>query len=77
MIVYHGSSYKKLIDNSLDPRSYVTTDIWCAESYGINIYEFECELEDLEPDYYGLPPGMETNIFRIKHRFYPTIKEKE
>lgn len=73
MIVYHGTSCDKLIDGSLDPRSYVTTDRWCAESYGTNIFKFECNIEDLVPDYFGLPKGMDTNIFQIQKRLYPIL----
>lgn len=71
MIVYHGSPYSNLIDDSLDPRSYVTSDLWCAESYGKYIYKFECDITDLVPDNFGLPPGVKSNIFRIKRRLYP------
>jgi len=74
--VYHGTNYEKLVDNRLEIRSYVTTDKWCAESYGKNIFTFKCNLEDLLGDYFGLPKGVETNIFRTKKILYP-ISESE
>jgi len=78
MKVYHGTKFEKLIDNRLEIRSYVTTDRWCAESYGNNIFEFDCDIDDLLGDYFGLPYGVETNIYQTKKILYfESLKENK